>query len=244
MPETTVTPGNYIQYQKVTIGAYTIRLWHPVSGTGMYDKATISAAGRADLWVESVQALGELPAADVTGDGYPDVMFETYAGDSHCCWGTVVYSLGPSPAKVLEINSAAGYEKNTGRGTFQDLDGDGRYEFITRDPLKHIACTGPDVKVVLEYEPGRGYVDASYRFPALYVDDIALYTQRAEQNIESSKTGYHCDVYPVVVSYLYTGQRDKAWAEFDRLYLGPDADEFRQDLTQAVQDGRFFAELP
>ena len=239
LPE--VTPG-YTPYAERLIAPYTIRLWHPGLGVGMYDIATISQAGQPDIRLESVEALGNLPAADISGEGYADVMFQTYGGGSHCCWGTVVYNLGPVPAKVLEVWSSPYYPPRTGRGIFQDLDGNGTYEFITYDPLeKGIPCTSPDVKVILRYEPGRGYVGASPDFAALYADEIAAHTRQAEEEIEQSQSGYKCGVYQVVVvDYLYSGQPDRVWAELRRLYLAPDVEDFRTQLAQAVSQGRFF----
>jgi hypothetical protein len=176
----------------------------------------------------------------VTGDGYPDVLFETDpVGGSRCCPGTIVYNLGPEPVQVLGIITSPDYYD--GRGEFQDLDGDGRYEFITRDALRGIPCSTPTVKVILQYEPGRGYVGASPRFAAFYADEIARHTQEAEAAIEQSRTGYKCAVYALVADYLYAGQPDQAWAELNRLYLGPDLEEFRSLLEQAVRAGRFFA---
>jgi hypothetical protein len=187
-----------------------------------------------------VESIGSLPASDVTGDGYPDVMFETYDGGSHCCWGTVVYSLGPVPTKVLDISSAAYYYAGTGRGSFRDLDSDGIYEFITHDPVLYSPCSQPRVKVILQYEPGHGYVGASPRFAALYAEDIAAHTRQAEEQINLSKEGYKCGVYPVVMDYLYSGQPDRAWEELDRLYLGPDVEVFRAQLEHSASRGRFF----
>ena len=222
------------------VGGYTIRLWKPAMGIGLYNHATLSAAGQVELRVEAVTAIGSLPVEDVTGDGFPDVMFKTYAGGSHCCWGTVVYSLGPTPEKALDIVSPPDYY-GTGSGTFADLDADNVYEFITRDPLTGIPCTAPAVKAVLRYVPGQGYVGASFRFPDAYADDIAAHRQRAEQEIELSRDGYKCGVYELLLDYLYTGQTAEARQELERLYLGPDLEVFWSQLQQSAGDGRFYA---
>ena len=221
-----------------SIGAYTIRLWQPVPGTGMYNQATIHREGQPEITVDAVTAIHDLPAG-LTGDGSPDIWFETFAGGSRCCAGTVAYDLGTVPTKVLDILQEPDYY-GTGSGTFQDLDGDGSLEFITRDPLRGIPCSGPAVKVILQYLPGQGYVGASPRFAAAHADDIAVHTRGAEEQVELSRDGYKCGVYELIVDYLYSGQVDRAWEELQRLYLGSDLEQFRAQLQQAVNQGRFY----
>jgi hypothetical protein len=238
-PTATPIAAGDLLLEEQTVGGYTVRLWQPAPGTGMYNHATLSAAGQPDVRIESVSAIGSLPAEDITGDGFPDVLFQTYAGGSHCCWGTVVYSLASPPEKVLDIASSVG-TPNTGQGTFQNLDGDGIYEFITADPLFGIPCTGPFVKVILRYEPGQGYVGASPSFPEAYVEELAADTQAAEAGREATRDGYECDVYPLIVTYLYLGQSDLAREALGRYYLGPEPDAFLARLQESVAAGRFY----
>ena len=221
------------------VGAYTVRVFQPAPGMGMYNRAIISGPGQPEIQVESATAIGSLPVEDVTGDRFPDLWLETFAGGSRCCWGTIVYSLGPTPVKVLDILQLPDYY-GTGSGVFEDLDGDGIYEFVTKDPLLGIPCTAPSVKAVLRYAPGQGYVGAGPRFAGAYADDIAAHTRRAEAEIELSRDGYKCGVYEVIVDYLYAGQPDRAWEELRRLYLGSDLEQFQMQLEQAVLGGRFF----
>ncbi len=242
-PTSTVapTPDNrdFVLLEEHSIGGYAIRLWQPVPGTGMYQHATLSTAGQPEIRIEAVSAIGSLPEEDVTGDGFPDVWFETKMGGSRCCWGTIVYSLGLTPAKVLDISSLPDYY-GTGTGTFQDLDGDDRYEFITRDPLIGSPCTAPTVKVILQYVPGQGYVGAGPHFAEAYADDIAIHTRRAEEHVELSRDAYKCGVYELIADYLYSGQSDRAWQELRRLYLGPDLEQFQSQLEASARQGRFF----
>lgn len=233
------TAGDYVLVEERSIGAYTVRVFQPVFGMGMYKHATISKGGQSEIRVESVAKINDLPAEDVTGDGFPDVWFETYAGGSHCCYGTVIYNLGSVPVKVLDILESPFYY-GTGTGIFQDLDGDDAYEFITRDPLKGIPCSGPSVKVILQYTPGQGYVGAGPRFAGAYADDIAAHTRRAEEEIDLSREGYKCGVSEVIADYLYAGQADLAWQELQRLYQGADLAQFRMQLAQVISEGRFF----
>ncbi len=228
-------------HRELKIGNYTISQWLHVAGSGMYDWATISAPGQPEIKLDFVQDIGTLPAPDITGEGEPDVLFDTYAGGSHCCWGTVIYSLGATPRKVLDIQSTFEYYLKTGRGELVDLNGDGRYEFVTFDPLDGLPCSQPAVRVVLQYDPVQGrYVGTSPRYPVLYAQDIIQDTALAEKYKDESRKGYKCGVYPIIADYLYRGQVDTAREELHRLYLGSDVEEFWTLLQTVVSHGRFF----
>jgi hypothetical protein len=143
----------------------------------------------------------------------------TYAGGSHCCAGTVVYGLRPIPPEVLHIIASG--SNDAGRGTFQDLDGDGVHEFITVDPLTGIPCTQSIVKVILRYEPGQGYVGASPSFPQAYDEDLATFRQATEAGREATRDGYECGICPLIVTCLHIGRPDLARDALPGRFSGP-----------------------
>ncbi len=222
--------------QTLTIGAYTIRLWYTAHRLEGY--ATISAPGRADVRVNAAESIGQLPAADVTGEGHPDVMFllrSVYSG--HCCWGTSVYDLGPKPVEVLAITSPAYNSPDAGRGVFRDLNGDGSYEFITEDQVQG-GCSVPNVETVLAYRHGR-YVGASPSFLSYYtryLDQAAALTNHSPETRE----GYECIIQPLVPTLLYIGKVKEARLAFDHLYAGPDAETLWNGFVQGVKKARFY----
>ena len=224
-------------YQEFVIISYTIRLWH--RELGIHDFATISQLGQPDVRVDDVETIDRLPPRvpplDVTGDHDPDLIFLTHPnGSAHCCYGTVVYNLGALPTQVLDILSPAYQTPGTGRGDFQDINGDGRYEFITSDPLLGIACTQPSVYVILQYDPAQGrYVGATPRFAAYRADMIARY-------LSLPTTSDPCTIYPMVTTLSYLGKTDDAKAAFDRLYRGDNTASYWETLQTAVHQGRFY----
>jgi len=205
----------------------------------MYRHVTISARGGTEIRVEAVAAIADLPAEDVTGDGYPDLALETRQGGSRCCSGTILYSLGPEPVVEPDIAQTPDYY-GTGSGAWDDLDGDGTYEFVTRDPIAAFPCTAPTAPVVLRHVPGQGYVGAGPRYVGAFAAEIAALVERAERERESSRDGYRCGVLGLMLAYLYSGQEGVARQELDRLYLGSDRDAFWDDLVTAVRAGRFY----
>jgi hypothetical protein len=224
-------------YQEFIVISYTIRLWHP--GQGMHDFATISQFGQPDIRVDDVETIDGLPPRvpplDVTGDRDPDLIFLTHPnGSAHCCYGTIVYNLGALPNQVLNILSPAYQTPGTGRGDFQDIDSDGRDEFITNDPLQGIACSQPSVYVILQYDPVQGhYVGATPRFAAYRADMIARY-------LRLPTTSDPCTIYPLVTTLSYLGKTGAAKAAFDRLYRSDNAASYWQTLQTAVHQGRFY----
>lgn len=238
-PIATVLPPEL--YRTLRIGEYTVDLYHPGTGGGLYDHAVISAPGRAPVRVDAVQEIGELPAADVTGEGNPDLLLNLYMGGSHCCWGLVLYDLGEQPREVLGQQSPAYQIPATGRGAFEDLDGDGSYEFITRDPLEGIPCSQPSVLAVLRYdEASAQYVGASPQYPQRFADEIARHTVVAEEQREESRMHFKCAAYGVIMDYLYPGRPAEARRELERLYLGADREQFWQQLQVSASRGRCY----
>ena len=231
-------PPGYVVIEERLIGPYAIHLWRNTASDslGFDNVATISAGGQVLAQVQAVSGFGEFTGTDVTGEGQPDVVIETFSGGAHCCFSTLVYDLGPALTKVMET------PQSNCSGQFEDLDGDGAFEFVTCDDL--FACTycacafSPFVRVILQYEPGRGYVPASPRFADLYAGEIGEHTQWA-QDVSPDELGswdetIKCRVLPLVLDYLYIGQADRAWEAFDRFYNEPDAALFWAEVVQAV----------
>ncbi|NOY98190.1 MAG: hypothetical protein GXP40_03160, partial [Chloroflexi bacterium] len=239
-PPPAVSPGGSYQLKEERLlGAYAVRYWHdPNSDFGFDDIVLIERAGMQSIRIETASAIEPLTGSDLNGDGYPEVIIETYSGGAHCCFGTQVYSLGATPVLILQKP-----ESNAG-GQFQDLDGDGVYEFVTYDDLfAYQYCpyaVSPFVKVIMAYDPAQArYLPASPRFGGEYLDEVAQAAVQAE-NAQPGDFGEwdgttKCAVLPLVMDYLYTGQAEKAHSELLRVYPFPDAESFWDEVYQQVQ---------
>ena len=221
-------PDAYVVEEEQLIGAYIVQLWRNTAADAWgYDNiVTISADGQTLAQIEMVWEIGELTGGDITGEGHPDVIIETFTGGAHCCFSTTVYDLGPTLTEVLETR-----ESNCGGG-FEDLNGDSIPEFVTCDDLFAYAycpyAFSPMVQAVLQYDPVRGYVPAGPHFPDLYTEAIAQHTELAYDTVLSEGLGEwdqttKCVVLPLVLDYLYSGQADRVWTELNGLYHYPDA---------------------
>lgn len=244
-PKSSKSPNAvYALKEERTIGNYVIRLWQNTArGASRFeDLVTISAPGQRQVQVESVSQINPLTGKDITGEGNPDVVIDSYTGGAHCCFVTTVYDLGPTLLKVLETR-----ESNCS-GKFEDLDGDGALEFITCDDLfayQYCCYAGtPTVKVIFKYEAGKGYRPASPRFAQQYAADIAAHTELAknakpEDHCEWDKTN-KCAVLPLVLDYLYSGAPAKAWEALALYYKYPDAAKFRAEIERRVSQSPYY----
>lgn len=247
LPTLIPTTRRGVLVEERLIGNYTVRLWGiPIdylSEDGQPATAyngshfTIEAPDRPLQYIESAFSFLDMPASDLTGEGNPDVLLKLRTGGSHCCSHTILLDMGQEPVEVLNIQ--ASIQGNWGQGEFIDLDGDGIFEFITRDGID-APCSAPSVKVILTYEPGAGYVPVSPAFPEQYQDELARTIEFASQDLEQDGEVHPCSIVPIVAAYVYSGQPELARQNFDAFYTLPDAETFWSNLVQALQNGRFY----
>ncbi len=70
-----------------TISAYTIRVWqNPNSESllGFDGIVTVQAVGQPMVQIDMAGGVHELTGTDITGEGNPDLVIETYSGGAHC----------------------------------------------------------------------------------------------------------------------------------------------------------------
>ncbi len=77
---------------------------------------------------ETTLYVGSVTLQDLDADHTPEVILSTYSGGAHCCTNTIVYSWGGDRFRQAETGLL-----NGSGGKFEDLDGDGRWEFVTVD---------------------------------------------------------------------------------------------------------------
>jgi hypothetical protein len=239
-------PGaSYVVEQEQAVGEYVIRLWRNTAEQSVgFDKiATISRGDELLARVDQVMEVGPETGHDLTGEGHPEAVMQVYTGGAHCCFSTVAYDLGPTTlTRILEK------PPSNCDGAFQDMDGDGIAEYATCDDrLAYAYCPyagSPMVLVILEYDPARGYVPASPRFSAFYVEVIERHLEQAEY-AEPGELGEwdasnKCSILPVVLDFLYSGQDSMAWDTFSRLYTYPDALLFWAEIRQAIAESPLY----
>ncbi len=245
-PQAPVSPNDpSVKYEiadERTIGRYTLRMWHnPGTAFDFENVATISTAGQPQLEIPAT-AFGLLTGKDLTGEGNPDVVIETYSGGAHCCFGTYLFDLGSQPEMLLDAQTG-----NCG-GQFQDLNGDGVYEFTTcDDSFAYTYCpyvASPKVMVVLALDKEKGYIPANPKYAGQYAESIGESRTRATRGAAGESGEWDntnkCSVLPLVLNLLYSGQPDQAWQGYDQYYTGPDKDRWRVEIQDVVEASRWY----
>ena len=221
-----VSRGDLVSVEdEVSVGRYTIQLIRE----GEYESyAILSAPNQPTVKIPYIYEIGKLPAADITGEGDPDVMFLRNDTTLLFGYGTVVYNLGARPTIVLDITQISHMANNTGQGEFKDLNGDGVYEFITMDAIaRYFFCGLWDIPAVLQYDSTqRRYVSANRQFPDFY--DRAI-------SADMAKPETQCHAVNILV---YLDRTVEAKALFDRLY--PNSDATWPVILEQVKHMRYY----
>lgn len=226
---------------------YDVRVWASADETApsYYRVVTIERDGVVLRQHDWAVGLGSLTGSDIDGNGRPNAIVECYSGGAHCCFVTYVYDVGDDLVSVGLPPSPGGNVEPR----FVDLDDDGVYEVLTADDsFAYLYCCyaeTPFVRVVLEYDAGaRRYVPASPAYPHLYVDEIALDTERAAA-AGFDGSGWDgtpkCEVLPLVLDYLYSGCAEAAWQALDMYYPLPDRETFRSEIESIVNGSPYFS---
>jgi hypothetical protein len=89
----------------------------------------ISYQGQVKVKGEDLTFLnGEVALQDLDGDRTPEVLVRTFSGGAHCCTNIKIYAWRSDRFTKTET----GFLDSQG-GTFKDLNGDGKPEFLTND---------------------------------------------------------------------------------------------------------------
>jgi len=230
-------------------GEYVVRVWKSLdeAGPSFYRVVTVDLGDARLVCVDWATGPGKLSGRDIDGSGHPNVIIESYSGGAHCCFETLVYDLAETLVPIGLPASPGG----NAPGEFVDLDGDSVFEFRTcDDSFAYAYCSyagSPCVPAVLVYDSGqRRYAPKSYACPELYRDEIRLDTERAKLAlIGGGDTGWDgtpkCDVLPLVLDYLYSGEPEAAWDAVEAYYLFSERDAFRAEIEAVVGASPYFA---
>lgn len=99
-----------------------------------------------------------LKIKDITGDGIPELIIGVWSGGAHCCFSTIIFSLGEEFKKIAEIDGGdTSFD-------FKNFEGDGIYELVGRDWTfaywKTSFVNSPAPQIILRYMNGK-YIIAS-----------------------------------------------------------------------------------
>lgn len=148
----------------LTCGAYTSRVV-PVRSAGADKQVEIARDGQVALTLRAGVA-ASVHCADVTGDGLPDLIIESFSGGVHCCNEVRVVDLAGTPRMVFRFDGGVGLQR------LKNLDGTHRLEMVLTDDffdgyagLCH-ACSPTALPLVVCAADG-GLTDCTRRYPVI-----------------------------------------------------------------------------
>lgn len=185
---------------------------------------------------------------DITGEGIPDVIVDTYSGGAHCCFTDYVLQLGPNLVVIDTIENG---------GTFEDLDGDGVAEVRTHDytfdywKMSHVESPIPEI--ILKLKGGKYRLDKALtqkQGPSdAEIEQLATEIRKTEgwrdyQPGHDSNPGL-VKIIQEIVNLVYTGNGSKvksfaesAWPAGIQGY-----EAFVKDFGEQLKKSSYFNEL-
>lgn len=151
---------------------------------------------------------------DGTG-GKPDIIITLDSGGNRCCETVYILSVNKHPYDGRVSVSIDDVIPPTGRGVWEDVDGDGAFEYVTDDP--QFACgpwtscaSSPNAPIILEwteagYAPSRRLMLASPPSDA-EVRDLASDIRNREPN----RVQPGVDLIQAAIPMIYQGNADAA----------------------------------
>jgi hypothetical protein len=184
---------------------------------------------------------------DIQNDGQPEIIVWQYDGGNHGTFQIQGFNTGTNLTKILNT------PPTMCEGEFKDLNGDGIVEFRTCDHTfvyynsRCSYASSPFVNAIFQYQPQKGYQISNLDFLEIYSEAISIHTKRIQDfqtnptwSKETLREEIQCNILPLVLDYLYSGQSDKAWQVLDEHYQFEDVNDFRQDIEKRIHESPFF----
>lgn len=216
-----------------TVGDYVVRLLRDsASGDHIAD---IELRGRRVYAVRAPDVRLEQVGKDLTGDHVPDVVIQQFSGGMHCCSQATVLGLGRTLQDLGTIEGA------DGDVTFDDVDGDGRYEAKIGDwrfaYWRDYPFSDTEVPDVILRFQGGAWMPACDLMREDPPSARELEAKARRLTRDWSEGDPPPDVYGYAVDLVYRGHPDLAWHFLDLAWPRriDGKDEFVQDLRERLR---------
>ncbi len=181
---------------------------------------------------------------DITGLGVPNLIVNKWSGGAHCCFSFEVIELGPRVRLVARINA-----EHSDYAHFQDIDHDGKYEFVGFDYAFAYWHTGfsqsPEPKIVLRFD-GKKYVLAPdlMRKPAPSAAEL----RKTAKEIRDGDWQHDYpppELWGTMLDLIYTGNPDAAWKFASQAWVPGHVSKqkFLRDFCDQLARSQYFAQI-
>ena len=162
------------------------------------------------------------PGTNITGGHTPQVILGSWSGGAHCCYKFVLLELGTKFRKLAELDAADGDYSH-----FEDLDKDGKYEFVTNDRTfaywETSFAESPAPKIILRAQTDKeGRVE--YRLAMDLMETRARSPEELRKRIDKIKSneewsdGVPPDLWSAMLDFIYSGHADLAWRTWNEAW--------------------------
>ncbi len=153
---------------------------------------------------------------DITGRGIPDLVVSEWTGGAHCCFNYYVFELGERFQQIAKLEV-----RDADLSHFEDLDNDGKLEFVTNDFTfaywNSSFAESPAPEVILSFREGT--YKLVVRLMSKPVPEGNVLKEKAKQVREdrSWKEGNPpVELWKTMLDLIYTGNADAAWKLLDK----------------------------
>lgn len=159
--------------------------------------------------IQESTAYGAVSLEDLDADGIAEVIIRTYSGGAHCCTNHTIHRWQGDRFQTTET----GFRDGEG-GSFRDLDGDGRLEFVAFDnaflyAFSSYAGSFPPSQI-LALQDGQ-FVDVTRQYPE-ELRAIANQMHEAVLTVQSNTNEVNGILAGYVAQMILLGEYEQGWA--------------------------------
>jgi hypothetical protein len=251
-------PGGRKKTGEASFQKYTVRTYRYPNSFGcvvvsrdnkpVYKETSMNfqIGGSPDLPLEGKQSLLTPMGTDVTGLGHPNLVIGEWTGGAHCCTLIHVFELGPE--KLRKVGTIDAQHSDLVR--FEDVDHDGRIEFLMNDWTFAYWRTGfmqsPAPDLILRFRDGRFRLALDLmRKPSPRDEDLAHRAKSIAAKWDSLEQGPPHEFWRELLELIYTGNAGRAWRFAEQCWPRDKGgrEEFLKDFRKQLRQSPYWEEL-
>ena len=217
-------------------------------GRAVYKKTSMDfqIGGSPSLPLEGKQNQLTPIGTDVTALGQPDLVVGEWTGGAHCCFLFHVFEL--QPTRLRKVSTIDAEHNDLSR--FEDVDHDGRLEFLTSDWTFAYWHTGfmqsPAPDIVLRFRDGKFRLAPDVmRKPNQQGKNLAADANRIAAKWDSSEEGPPHEYWGELLDLIYSGNAGRAWKFAEEAWPRdkPGRERFIQEFKEQLKASPYWEEL-
>jgi hypothetical protein len=206
--------------------------------------------GQHENTVSKIPAIAN--GANLTGSNHPEMIISQYSGGLHCCTERDIYELEPEFKQVATID-----DMDNEDGHFEDLDHDGHYYYLTRDPTflywnsAYVDSVAPGI--ILQFiNDSKG---GAFHLALRKMHEPNPSPEEWKETLENARKAFGADnhfsngigswFWGNMLALIYAGRSDLAWKLLDETWPSerPGKNKFLADFCSQLKTSPWWADL-